>query len=530
MPFLSLNGITVPVETATASRSIKKMGSLSSAVSGALRNGTRALHRCWELTICYADYDEGQAFLNLLEGNGHFFDFSNGVEASTGLQPASMPKMSIMPNIWGLNGRGVAHVDAFQDNSYQGHFRVNASIEASNWTVLWSEAIGNGWQRAARKSNARGFLNGVQNNLVGIASGPTWNLINVFDGNLVMYANQGSGTMGLEDVLILPFHAPDAWLETWTSNPGPKLPSMPYLTATGDFISSPYGTAYVVGQVDNVSFAQMRRPQDNSWINNGMKITATLYEVDPYYVQSSSRMETTPQPPAYGDAVYHFDGSDFDGFANATYTNGATLTGWRNKGTAGGSAVQAGSVEFPVYAPYGLAPNLSSPSGIWNYSGGGASGKLQYDTANTYGSAKSALMVFRNLSSASVFRYMLDGNNSSNRTIFRIRSSIAMYSGNFVYSSPAYTMEAKEWAYVVGDFIGNSQFQSKLFINGQWVGSGDSGTQPLGGLAIGGLYGPNTSFHGQIAEVVVWQGNFSQTGLTISSIDQYVRAKHEGIP
>jgi hypothetical protein len=525
MPFLSINGITVPVEDASASRSISKKGSLSPSVSGILRNGTRALHRSWDLTICFSDYDEGKAFINLLEGNGHFWDFADGVEASTGLQPVAYPPMAIMPNIWGLNGRGVAHVDAFQSVIFQGHFKVNPSFEATNWTILWNEAIGSGWKRAAKRSDGIGFFEGSRDDNVGESGGTTWNRINVFDGNVVMYAQQASGTMGLEDVLMLPWHVPNSWLEVWTSNPGPKLPSMPFLTATGDFISEPFGTAYVVGEITDVGYTQLSR--NGTWINNALRISATIHEVDPYYVSSTTRQETTPALPIETQPVHHFDGSDFDGFGNATYYNGQTLTGWRNKGSSGVDAVQAGSAPFPVYQPYSLGPNLYSPSGVWNPLGGSGSGKLQATSLTNYSTRKTVVFIFRDLDSGTATKYGLDGSDSSRRTIFQVNTVIRPYSGGFLTPSPAISLDARQWGYAVMDFKATAS--SRFYFNGELKATGSMGTQGLGGLALGGLWGTSTSFYGQIAEVIAWAGDFTDNSITIEDINNYVRIKHEGL-
>lgn len=529
MPFLSLNGITVPVENASMSRSINRKGDFPPAVSGALSRTTRELHRSWDFDICFQNFDEGKAFINLLEGNGHFWDFANGVEASTGLQPSYFPPMAIMPNIWGLNGRGVAHVDAFQTNVNQGHFRVNPSFEATNWTILWSESIGSGWSKAAKKSNGTGFLNGVTDNTVGESGGSTWNRINVVDGQVVMYGTQASGTMGLDDVLMLPWYVPDSWLETWTSLSGPKLPSMPFLTATGDFISNPYGTAYVVGKVNNVSYTQMRRPSDNAWQNNAVKISATIFEVDPYYANLSARIETTPIPP--GDPEYWYSSSDVDGFGNATLYNGAPVSSWKNSGSEGGAATN-GTTILPLYQPHSHGPNLASPGVIFNLTTIGATHQEQKllqnrGTAFTgFGNRKTVFAVYRTFDNLSA--YVCDGPSSSGRNAIAVSGSAgypAIYGGAFVNSNRGGAL-VRKWEYVLGTF-GVSGGDS-IYIDGSLVNTGTAGSTSFIGMSVGGRYS-GTQMSGSIAGLYAWYGQPSDNGITAEQIFEYARQRYEGL-
>ncbi|MCP3105591.1 hypothetical protein LZ198_42785, partial [Myxococcus sp. K15C18031901] len=87
MPFLSLNGIPVPV-TEGRRRQVN-IGTDSRAFSGAYRLGRRAVRQEWEFKTPPLPADDALALRGLIAGDGHTLAFDGDTYSSRGLGPGT---------------------------------------------------------------------------------------------------------------------------------------------------------------------------------------------------------------------------------------------------------------------------------------------------------------------------------------------------------------------------------------------------------------------------------------------------------
>lgn len=531
MAFLELNGITVPVTNATMRRKVERRGKRSRSFRGALRDSKRGLRRQWDLELCFPDYEEGEAFIKLFQGEGHFFDLAEGYEGSTSLYPVGgMQGLQLKPNVWGARGRGVGAVKGALSGptTPDGFFRVNAQL-GDDWTVLWAEKQStNGnlesshWDFFAKRSDGVGYFSGAREDRVGEPSvGWTLASVDVSDGELTM-RNDFSTDFGIDDILILPWRAPESWMDAWTtiSPMAPKLPAMPVLTARGDFVEEDY--SYVVGDINGVDFIQKpTQVQGIGWVNNAMLIRARLSEVDPAFYCVDERLEETVLPPGDVDPVIWLHTSNVDERANATLDEGDNVSTWFNAGVGSGfGSVSSIDAAVPVYRERGQHPLYRAPVVQWGPAG--AVARLRSIIPAALPQPYTALCVYRSTDAVgTATQYITDGAVSTSRLIFRIGSLTLqqVYAGTFLGTGNTATV--RNWNVGIAHINGaNSQYR--------WNGSdtfGTAGAHTLQGITLGGLTNSTGSFtaNGDLVELLVIPGSPGVGGVpTIEQLEQYV--------
>jgi hypothetical protein len=524
--FLSLNGIRIPVVNASAAKRIERMGRRERSYRGALRDSRRGLRRAWNLDLCFPDYAEGEAFVRLIQGEGHFVDFSSGIEASTGLLPVGNPRIELRPGQWGPRGRGVAVVPSTLTTAGtpNGFLRYDAQLP-EEWTVLWFERGGvatggsyetGGWVPFGLRADGAGYKAGTLTANVGDSLGTVSNASVTVQGGDLILRNGPEEDFGIDDLLILPYALPDSWMATLTGLSAPKWPALPVLSATGDFLEQ--DRTYVVGAITGIRYQQRGGLVPGvGWLNNAMLISATLAEVEPTFYGLGGRYEETPLP-GIAEPYYWYSAQDVDGRANASLREGDSIATWANLGTLASADLAPLDAATPIFHTGGRNPNLYSPV-------------LEFDTTSrrmstvqtTIAQPNTGIFIYRVSTTTTNTRYATDGASGSGRHIFKTgpASSQQVYAGTFL--GTGHVAAQREWN--VAGAVLNGVSSVYRFNGGQT--SGNASTQGLAGVCIGGLYN-NTGFPpvGDIVELLWYNGAPSASIPTLEELEAYAAAKY----
>ncbi|QDE98662.1 hypothetical protein [Myxococcus xanthus] len=233
MPFLSLNGITVPV--VEGRRRQVSIGVDSRSFSGVYRLGRRATRQEWEFKTGPLSSVEALAFRGLIAGDGHALAFDGDTFTSRGLAPS------------------IATGSLFQGARFGGGFELPLGVSCSwamqlgpRWTTLHHlfDATGGVWLQVINRSDGARWIQGTA---AASAGG-----LSVSSGSLSL-----TGALNLrrfDDVVGLPFMAPDAWVpEVALWHSARAWSALPYLTAGGAFR---VGETKVLGEVRDGEFVE----------------------------------------------------------------------------------------------------------------------------------------------------------------------------------------------------------------------------------------------------------------------------------
>lgn len=509
MPFLEINGITVPVVEASARRTIVKRGEKTRSARGILRDGTRGIRRQWEVELCFTDKEEARAFENLIDGLGHFVDMDQPV-ASTGLTPFGEVRMRFNGATWGSAGRGVGIVDATISDSgqFDGFIRYDAQLN-DRWTILWREKTTSdsdsllGWNFHAIRDDQACYQNGSPGN-------NSLTRITVADG-VAYFRNEFDNDYAIEDILILPWRVPNAWLEKLTNPNCPKWPAMPMLTARGDFIEQDY--AHVYGEILGSQIVSRKRVGSLGWVNDGIIVRARLSEVDQTYASSRNREEETP---IAGIALpaHWFTTSDIDGRANASLTIGSPIVGWRNRGSIGGTADP------------GISPTYLK-SYVANYNTDLLEFRPSYIAAAGTTAWRLALCVFRNRTAGATEQPLFA--DLLNPPRVAVWSSTSTFDKGLVVRTPGETFalgnqyQPYDWNTAIISFDGSSSF---VILNGVRTNTSLAAAPAVDGVFIGARQGLATS-ENDIAEIAIWSNPPGSNGTpTIDELESYLSKRY----
>lgn len=240
------------------------------------------------MTACFTKlgdgYIEAEAFERLVQGEGHYFSFADGLQASTGLNP--MPGYNAV--VINFNN-GLAGLPGYLRGLILPNIEYDAQL-GEEWTIIFRDGLGGGEfvdTGAALRSDGFYVLNG------GASSGtwypgswPTTLEVDVVDGVLRL---SGTGS-NVDDLVILPFRASESMMNALTEDSGgdPMWGPLPVHRITGDVIAEDH--AFMVGEVTGVRFVQ--KPQEVSgnvstmWVNNAKLVDFTLAEVPRAFVRA----------------------------------------------------------------------------------------------------------------------------------------------------------------------------------------------------------------------------------------------------
>jgi hypothetical protein len=282
MAFLSPNGITIPVFDASPSRSLERKGSRRRSLRGEVHDLSRGSRRAWKMTACFIGvghgYEDGDAFEHLVQGEGHYLGFANGLQASTGLQP--------MPGHAGITwnpANGFGGVPGYLDTTGTVRLQYDAQL-GDDWTVVCRDSSAAWAISGLAFTDAGGWDDTTERtSLADINSFSSMNF-EVVDGVLTISSGMGSG---LDDLVILPWRATGSMLQTWAALGTAEWGPLPVLRVTGDVIAEDH--AFMVGEVNGVRYVgkgSVSGSVSTAWVNNAKIVDFTLHEVPPSFVRS----------------------------------------------------------------------------------------------------------------------------------------------------------------------------------------------------------------------------------------------------
>jgi hypothetical protein len=315
MAFMELNGVVITAANTQVGegKPTTRGGELSRAAMGQVRNPKRGHRRVWEATTVHATLEETRALMLLLSGVGQHFEFEVGLESAKSMGPLPGYKGFYLDpsaaNAFG--GTGCIVTDGATTGPI---LRYDAQIpDDTKFVVSWHEYDGT-FKHYVRTGAGEGWVDGVQNNSVGVAGGGVSTLsVLVIDG-MVTLSMDAAVVRRIDDLVILPYSVPDSWIESPANMLSAKGGPLPILRATGDFIYE--DATYVFGEITG-PMGYMQRSQLNeltnmsTWETNARILPIRLTEVNEAYLRDLDVPEvlgTTPSndPPVQGAPIPDF--------------------------------------------------------------------------------------------------------------------------------------------------------------------------------------------------------------------------------
>jgi hypothetical protein len=222
MPYLSLNGVTVSVAAEGASLALSGVsGEEARSASGELVGGPLESKREWNMSTPPVTPSEVDAWVGLIEGRGHNWPFDADLYSARGRGPSS----------------GTATIINVGSKRGTGHVRV-----ATGDTVTWAAQLGAAWTTLHWRFEA-----GAWKNYLCRSDGARW-VNGVRDDTSMGGLSVSSGSLSLtgaaflndfDDVVGLPFAAPDAWIASlYAQHNAEAWSELPRVLAAGSFNSS----------------------------------------------------------------------------------------------------------------------------------------------------------------------------------------------------------------------------------------------------------------------------------------------------
>jgi hypothetical protein len=260
MPFLAVNGIELPVAPDSFEERVREVGFTGPAYSGALRKTRRAVKRDCTFETPPMLASEALAWDALLRGLGEVWSFDSHLYGSKGTGPASDTGLSVVAGGFFGNRMEIAANDPVRTAS----FAVGVGI---SWTVaVWR--YGGHWTTTG---DARHFLDGAFED----GTIPPWLTVS---GGTVTLSGELAAASQWDDLVILPYVAPDSWIATtWAEgDAGRAFSSLPRLRVSGDAVSEA-ASRTCIGDVSSSRLLQ--GVVNGSWHTNLRKLSVTLSEV-----------------------------------------------------------------------------------------------------------------------------------------------------------------------------------------------------------------------------------------------------------
>lgn len=271
MPFLSLNGWSLPIRDGGVVTSRMKRGDASRSPRGRMRSSRRDFIGEFAATTIELEIEDAEALEGLIDGAGHAWHFDGGLMSTNGLGPepgasGAVPQFGYStPSI-----RGGLIVT-------QASFALRYNVQFSDgWTVQWREYNGTTWRVCALTSSGKGYIDGVST--AGVGSTSTALSVAVVDGVLEL-GYTGVGTLSeLTDVAAVPYEF-SASLAASLSASVHSFSPLPRIKLSGDLVG---GRRYVcVCRVTRSDVAQYRAP--SGWQSNRKRVAFSvqaLYEYE----------------------------------------------------------------------------------------------------------------------------------------------------------------------------------------------------------------------------------------------------------
>lgn len=460
---------------------------------------------------------------HLLCGEGHFFDLRDGLQASTSLHPvAGYPAtVRLLPTSWGDFGRGVMAIPS----TFAGTaIRIDAQL-GHDWTVMARRVppAGGAFVGVAQRSSGTSYVAGVESAAFGmpVAEGGEALRFRVIDGILEIVKEGTTSPEVLDDLVVLPWRAPDTMLQAWTAAAStiPKFGPLPCLRLDGDMVGG--GTILAEGRVTGIDVIQ--RPSRFpivGWVNNGHVVRCIFDELDERYVSEIEEEITTPTPP--GSPIAWFDASNVDLIRNATMVQGQQVSTWKDAGSRAQDATQATAINRPSFHFTGTRRRANNSPAV-RFVGG--------DVMTTVVGAPdiqgpvTVAAVFRPTDVSSGNAYVLD---RASGAAFRARifhaSGVLTFGGDGTTAAMSIGAIGLDGWCMASAVL--SSASSPIRQNGteeitatNLQDSPGTGGFTIGANQIAGLNG----FDGDIAEIIVWDGVQD-----LDIVEEYLVAKYGG--
>jgi hypothetical protein len=270
MPFITLNGYTIPIANASPRKKFSRRGERIRSVKGQLRDGRRGRRRGWSLMTICVEQEEGEAIENLVWGKAHVAHFFDGLNAETGLNPAAGWSGISMNMSVGL-GLETGYL-VLAGSASSPSIQYDAQLD-DEWTILGHEGTG-AWTGGALRDDGIGYLAGVQDNNAGSTATDVQISIS---GGVLTVSNANVASVNLDQLVILPWKATEAMMAFWTAVTADAFwGRAPVLAVAGDVIQEE--KIYAFGQVNNSEFLQFGSA--SGWVNNGARVDFELMETE----------------------------------------------------------------------------------------------------------------------------------------------------------------------------------------------------------------------------------------------------------
>lgn len=292
MSYLELAGVQLRALDGRSSQQLGNPARRSRSWRGFMRDARRNIRRSWQFEGKFLDYGEAESLQHILNGEGHMFDFEDGLQSWTGLNPMPGYKTRLYAGAANKAGNpsgtmgpgdGIGNGDIFM--------QYDAQLP-SEWTLVWWETVGassSTWIQVAIRSDGQGWLGGVEDLTVGRPGDSNKFGLEVVDGFVNIYLNDNT-TPRMDDLVILPYKAYSNHITAWATQDDVKFSPLPALRVTGDFCNEDY--VLCLGEVTGSSYLQKPADEGGAWVNNSQTIRFKLHEIKPGFLLDDTFEET----------------------------------------------------------------------------------------------------------------------------------------------------------------------------------------------------------------------------------------------
>ena len=243
MPFLTLNGLEVPVRNGSAQREAdERIGEVTRAWGGQLRKSEQARKQAYACETPIVTAADAKAYRGLIEGDGHYWGFETDVYSSKGLGPSAGTAPTISNTI--------QQVGANSGRQTNGHSVTFPTELGSEWTVAVWRGPSVGLAHVVVRSDGAKWEDGVRND----ALVTTW--LSVSSGSLSI-ANSTGANVYYDELIAVPYKMLDTWppLVFARGDGNVAWSSLPALQADGDLIDTTSELS-VIGEAEGNGFVQ----------------------------------------------------------------------------------------------------------------------------------------------------------------------------------------------------------------------------------------------------------------------------------
>lgn len=264
MPGLSINGVPVDVMDGSVQVAVEEIGEKTRAFDGTMRSSRKATKRVITFDAPLYVPSDAEAIRQLVLGTGHAWSFEGQhLYSSKGKAPSGVTGAPTY-------GAGKFGSYAVQTSNVIG---VKYAIGSAAFTAMAWHHDGAAWHHYINCSDGTGGTDGVAG---AAATNPTKGFtLGATDVLLGSYAGAAAGTYKTDDLVILPFVIPVAWVAAYYAA-AVAHGDLPALAVSGDVLTN-IGALSMVGEVGDTAYTQGY--VGGAWYDNLQTISVTLSEV-----------------------------------------------------------------------------------------------------------------------------------------------------------------------------------------------------------------------------------------------------------